>query len=219
MENKKIKTVVGLDLSIRSAGWCIEKANGNKPQTGTIGTKLKTALDHERFLKIYDTWCQIKKFLEKQAFDSDTTVFCVEDYVLNSFGSRSIIDLAELGGLVRAWLLDNDFTFYLVTPGTWKKFIHKGNMRKPKKKSEPYEVGVHVHKKYGKEFETTDEVDAYAMVKFIKVLLNLSEPLDEKQELVIDKYRYELNHGKPKKTRRGKKKNAVKRKRTKRVRN
>jgi len=214
--NKKIKTIVGLDLSIRSTGWCIEKANENVPQTGTIGTKLKPVLDHERFLKIYDTWYQLREFLVSRKFDPNTTIFCVEDYVLNSFGSRSIIDLAEIGGLVRSWILDNNFVFYLVAPGTWKKFIYKGNMRKPKNKSELYSVGLHIKDKYGVDFETTDEVDAYALVKFIKVFLGLSKPLDEKQEQVIYKYNQELKYGKPKKKRRGKKKkNVKKRKRNK----
>jgi hypothetical protein len=214
MGNRQPNTIVGLDLSIRSTGWCVYYGTPKNGyfETGTIGTKLgqkKKLLDRERYLKPYDTFCKIREWIESEKFNRRNTIFVIEDFIGSGNGSRSVVDMAELGGLVKGYLEDRKYTFYLVSPGTWKKFIHKGNMRKPKKKSEPYEVGLHVYDKYGVEFETTDETDAYSMVRFIMVCLDMECALDEKQQSVVDQYMHEYEHGKPPKKKKRKKKNGT----------
>ena len=84
----------------------------------------------------------------------------IEDYSYGSKG-QAIINLGELGGIIRLYLYEHKIIFKVISPTTIKKFItNKGNSKKEL-------MLLKVYKKYGIEFENNNICDAYALGKYI----------------------------------------------------
>lgn len=110
------------------------------------------------------------------------SVIVIEGY---SHGSRmSMTDLSELGGILRQWLCNTfpEAKLYEVQPTSLKKFITGNGASKGK-------TGViaAIAKKYGMQFDTDDEYDAYGLGKVAMCLAGYIKPDNRVQEEVINR--------------------------------
>lgn len=70
-------------------------------------------------------------------------------------------ELGEVGGVLRLLFHKKKIPFSVVAPPTLKKFATgKGNTKKEF-------LVLHVYKKWGEEFKTIDEADAYALCRWL----------------------------------------------------
>ena len=116
-------------------------------------------------------------------FSSRLDLITLEDYSYNSKGN-SVIDNAELGGLIRIMLHyyqeQRRIPYLKIAPSQVKKFIlGKGNGTGTKK--EDMKLGV--YKKFGIEYPDNNRVDAYALAKIGEGYLYYKH---KKQELIGD---------------------------------
>lgn len=81
----------------------------------------------------------------------------IEGYSHHSPGS--VLDLAELGGILRHALWEHGvFKYFEVAPGSLKLFLQKGNLSKDRHL-------VQAYKRWQVDFDNTDECDAFTLVR------------------------------------------------------
>jgi len=142
-----IKEIIGLDLSITSTGFCSIPTDNLEYYSVAIGTKADFGNMPERQQYI------INFLYNRIAWNN---LVLIEN---SSFASRnSIFILAELAGVVK-YIIYNKLSknILLVSPTTLKKWatgVGKG-------KKDQIRLGV--YKKYGIEFKTDDEIDAFVL--------------------------------------------------------
>ena len=108
----------------------------------------------------------------------DPEIICLEGY---SFGSRgrAVFQTGELGGLVRVLLHKTGIKWIEIPPSQVKKFATgKGNCGKDL-------ILQQVYKRWGMEFKTSDEADAFVLAKIGTILLGHEEKLIKAQEEVL----------------------------------
>ena len=106
-------------------------------------------------------------------------LICLEGY---SFGSRgrAVFQTGELGGLIRVLLHKTGIKWLEIPPSQVKKFATgAGNCGKDI-------VLQQVYKRWGMEFKTSDEADAFVLAKIGTILLGYEEKLIKAQEEVIE---------------------------------
>lgn len=116
--NRAIKpgNVAGLDISLTNTGiYVLDKYTLDIKCSGSILSEA-TDISHkmERLLNIRDNILQVIKKSADYVF--------IEGYSFGSKG-RSAVSLGELGGVVRASLVDNNKNIYEVPPKTLKMFM------------------------------------------------------------------------------------------------
>lgn len=142
--------IIGLDLSLTSTGVAVYSVVDNSDFTRVIKTNNKNSY--------MDRYHKILAEIEREILDLNSIVF-IEGYSLGSFSkSTAMSNLIELGGIIRASLWKRNVKYVVVPPTTLKKFLTgKGNSKKE-------DIKLNVYKKYGKEFKTSDEADAYGLM-------------------------------------------------------
>jgi crossover junction endodeoxyribonuclease RuvC len=116
---------------------------------------------------------------EAADLDDDIAIF-IEGL---SFGSKGkgMFNLAELRGVLLSELLRLCDAVYEVPPSTLKQFVAgKGNADKTA-------MITACVKRYGVEYGTNDEYDAYGLCKLGECYLGLAEPANESQRKAITK--------------------------------
>lgn len=155
--------VVGIDASLTCIGVAV--INGDI-YTETIQSK-KTGL--ERLVEIRE---QIKDIVN----GADLVV--IEGYAFAR--SNQAHQLGELGGVLRMMFYEAGIRYIEVAPSAVKKFATgKGNASKEA-------VAVGVYKRWGKEFKTNDEADAFVLAKIGQAYITGQEELTVFQREVID---------------------------------
>lgn len=109
-------------------------------------------------------------------------LICLEGYGFMSYSGNA---QAELGGVIRRRLYLDGYSYIEVAPSQVKKFATgKGNM---KKEFMPLEV----HKRWGVQFRSHDETDAYVLARLAEAILlvqisqeNLSKYTQFQQEVL-----------------------------------
>ena len=143
---------MAIDASLNESGICIFDNNGVLIYTHIIDNK-KKLIGMERL-------SHIKKNIEYIIKTKNINIVGIEDYSYGSKG-QAIINLGELGGVIRLYLYEHKIKFKTIAPTTIKKFItNKGNAKKEL-------MLLKVYKKYGIEFENNNMCDAYALGKYI----------------------------------------------------
>jgi len=142
--------VVGLDLSTRSIGIGLASQDGvcaylYKPESSKLSTIVSGTL------------MSIERIIPK---DKISAIF-IENYAFGMFGkTASGTKLAEVGGGVKYVFEIIKIPVYMVAPTSIKKFATgRGNAKKD-------EIRLAVYKKYGLEYETSDECDALMIADF-----------------------------------------------------
>lgn len=175
--------VAGLDLSLTGTGWCLI---GATPVWGRINTVNFRGVD--RLLLIEE--CLTEVLVPAGKID----LLCLEGYSFGSQG-RAVFNIGELGGVVRCLLHKQEIPWVEVAPQTLKKFVTgKGNTKKE-------DMKLHTFKRWGIEFETSDECDAFGLAKMAEVIVsgdteNLTqaqqEAIKKPAEEYCSKYKYDI---------------------------
>lgn len=139
------RSVMGIDPSLTSTGW--NHLTGKHHAHGTItpsGKAVGPARLRDLFNKLDDI---LGEFLP--------SMVVLEGYSYGSSHHREA--LAEWGGLIRVLLYDRKIPTLIVAPTTLKKFVLS------EASSEKDQMLLAVYKRWGVEFSTNDECDAYAL--------------------------------------------------------
>ena len=157
MEKNK---VAGFDLSLSSTGFSV------KGKTDILTSKKK---GEERLQEYY---IQFNNLIKEYKFE----VAILENYAFSSPFQREA--LAELGGVFKLACANNNVIVVMIPPTSLKKFVTGGG------KAKKDEMRLYAYKKWGIEFETNDEVDAYALRKLGEKIVS-KEPVTQYESEVI----------------------------------
>jgi len=160
---------VGLDLSLTGTGLSV--VEGNKLHFSEC-YKPKNKSGPDRLIEIRH---KVSEVIDKY----QPELICIEGY---SFGSRgrAVFQTGELGGLIRVLLHKTGIKWIEISPSQVKKFATgAGNCGKDI-------VLQQVYKRWGMEFKTSDEADAFILAKIGTILLGHEEKLIKAQKAVID---------------------------------
>ncbi len=161
--------VLGLDLSLTGTGIVI--LNRDKLLYSEC-FKPKNKSGSDRLI-------EIRRKVKAILTEYNPQIICLEGY---SFGSRgrALFQIGELGGIIRILLHESGIKWIEITPSQVKKFATgKGNSGKDL-------ILQQVYKRWGQEFKTSDEADAFVLAKIGTTLLGHKEKLTKQQEEVID---------------------------------
>lgn len=153
-----LETVVGLDLSLNSAGLARYHLFDQKWDTRAI-----TEGKHPD-RPIWSRYNAVTKEVVKAVGQND--VVFIEDYAFGKY--RSITTLAELGGIIRymLWRITGHWPFP-VSVGSLKKFATGSGSAKKE------DIKLALYKKHHLEFKTNDEADALVLAQIGAVLVGL----------------------------------------------
>lgn len=150
--------IIGIDLSLTSTG--LVQIGRCKESVTTIKTKPKDGSKIFRYEKIRK---EIMSWVRRVDY-----VF-IENYAfkINPKQTSSIVSLAELGGIVKWALTKRTGRIpFVVSPSTLKLFVSgHGHSKKE-------EMRLAAYKKWGKEFENSDECDAYGLALLGSMLIH-----------------------------------------------
>lgn len=175
-EEKKDLTFLGLDLSLTDTG--VVAVRGSEVFKHDIVTKpanFKHSL--ARVEKIADDVLgYVNTYLPE--------LILIEDYFTNRNNPKAVIQLCELGTVVRYKLLKAGRGFWLVAPTQLKKFCTgKGNVGKDV-------ILKDVYKKWGLDLNNNNIADASVLAFLARALYNKQNNIQQKllkyEEVVID---------------------------------
>lgn len=152
------KKIVGIDASLTGTGICTMFVGKGLLCDGDWYTSLIKPVAKsgpERLIEIRD---QVADFIR------DADLIVLEGY---SFGSKGagVFQTAELGGVLRVMIHERGKWLVEVAPTQLKKFATgKGNTKKE-------EVKLGVFKRWGVEFKTNDETDAFVLAKIGEAII------------------------------------------------
>jgi crossover junction endodeoxyribonuclease RuvC len=167
--HRKEYTILGLDLSLTSTGWCI--------------------LDNDEILDVEVIKCKdkamkrlwyIKYIIDEVTVSLDFDLVVVEGYSMGSRGGR-VFSIGELGGIIKLLLYEEKLRTKLKTviipPKSLKKFI-TGNGNAGKEL-----MLLKTYKKYGIEFTDNNKCDAFGLAKMGQAYLEGTNIEYEKEAL------------------------------------
>lgn len=138
--------VMGIDPSLTSTGWVV-LADGDLYKHGTINSKLTGPA---RLL-------EIKKDIFELLLLYKPKMVAIEGYAYAA--ANKAHQIGELGGVLRCLLYEKADDWREYPPTVVKKYCTgKGNGKKE-------DMKLWTYKKWGVEFKTNDEVDAYVLAK------------------------------------------------------
>lgn len=168
--------VIGIDPSLSGTAVAIMDGRGSLVNMKRFcepsrGTKVRERM--ERFQRL--AFC-----VEAMIATEKPSIICIEGYSFRSNGRVS--DLCEYGGLLRAMICGaTDAEIYEPVPSSLKKWsCGKGNA------AGKTPVVMALFKRYGVEFETDDEYDAYALARMALQIGGHEEPATTAQSEAID---------------------------------
>ena len=144
--------VGGIDLSLTSTGVCVLR-NGELEVIKRLNTKDLRGV--ERLM-----WIEHKLF---EVLPNHLDLICLEGYSFGSQG-RAVFNIGELGGVIRRGLHIYEMPWLEIAPHSLKKFVTgKGNTKKE-------DMKLHIYKRWGVEFGSSDECDAYGLARMAEVI-------------------------------------------------
>ena len=163
--------IVGLDISLTSAGWC------------TI-TDAGRSFDHiepppESASGLGRIWCMSRAITEI-ARGADLVV--IEDFAFNRFNQQGHAELIGLSYVVRLWLFKTGIPMLLVAPASAKKFVLHG-------KADKSLIVREVLTRWNCEVENNDEADAVVLAEIGRAWLDPEQMLTVPQREVIGRLR------------------------------
>lgn len=169
--------IIGLDLSLNSTGVCV--MTPDSVYTETITPDKNQALDN----RVNDILRAILMHVDKES------ITMIEDYAYASFpGSSSVTKLAEINGVVKHDLWSKFIPYFTIAPTTIKKFLTGSG----KAKKEDMKLKGYI--KYGREFKTSDEVDAYVLAEIGALVFGVrNRTLSMAEEKIINQLRESCN--------------------------
>jgi Holliday junction resolvasome RuvABC endonuclease subunit len=164
--------ILGLDLSLRSTGYCLLDDDW-VVWHGVVGS------DHagvER-LAMFDNWIRLTlgiAHLGRIAVSRFSDPINLDHVAIEGYSFASQFrgpELGELGGVIKLAIHQARIPMTIVPPSTWKKTLcGKGNVDKR-------QASVEISKRYAVEFAKEDTLDAWAVAMCLRrQLLGLDKP-------------------------------------------
>ena len=153
--------IVAFDPSLSSTGVWVDRTG----QSYSIRTDAKES----RFDRLAKLYRSVGKILSKERPE----IVAVENYAYGITNSKSITAQAEVGGIIRALARVMGAQVVEVATAQWKNMVlgsGAGGSKKTKADRALY-IGM-VKAITGKQFETTDEADAYMIAEYVKRVMN-----------------------------------------------
>ena len=177
-ERTPIKPVfVGLDMSLSSTGFSLKE--GSSITIDTIKTNPRTCVNDLVRLRYIANECLSR-------IPKNTKMICIEDYFVPSNKGQigSAMKLTALGTVMRLALLEEGFSFYVVSPSQLKKFATgKGVCQKSI-------VVREVFKKWGVDCKDDNQADATVLAHMAEAIFcNLKS---ETASFEMPKYQIEM---------------------------
>ncbi len=173
------RAIIGIDLSLNGTGICCSTLiHGIKHQQNGYCFYEVIPKNKER----YPRWFTIRAAIQKFYVGcTPTPKIFIEGYSFMS-RSRSVVDLAEIGGIIRMDLHDHGLHFTEIPPTVLKKFITgKGNVKKDL-------ILKEIYRRWGMDLDSHNLADAYALVKLGEAVLGLNQDvLTKNQKTVVSK--------------------------------
>ncbi len=163
--------IIGIDPSLTSTG--IVSVN----EFGIILTSEAVKSKLFGVKRLSDIKEQMIPKVRYDADEGEETMVFIEGYSYGSLNNREI--LGELGGMIRLMLFEQEIPFIDVAPTSLKKFVTgKGNADK-------IAMALGIQKTWGKDFETTDQADAFALCQLGLAYMELiPDPPVFRQEVI-----------------------------------
>jgi hypothetical protein len=140
--------IISIDPSLTSTGIFINKGRKNL----TISTaKLKSEKEKYNY---------IRECFEVIIDENKIGLCLMEDY---GYSTQRMKTQAEVKGIILSIMYKNDIPVMKIPINTWKSLIDYLPDEKDKKKKKPYMQKINEH--YKKEFKSTDECDAYLIMR------------------------------------------------------
>lgn len=148
---QSLKIVVGIDLSLTRTAVCLFREDEDEP------SNLVVQSDKQGMYRVREIAAMVMDHIRMNAggvMFNELYVF-VEGYAFAR--PQQAHFLGELGGVIRDRLITHGIPYIDVPPTKLKKFVTgKGNANKE-------QMAVGTYKRWGREFATNDEVDAFAL--------------------------------------------------------
>ena len=155
------RNVVAIDASL--TGTAIAAGIGREPHRSRFVSKNQGDTPSARLSRYEAIVSHCGDFCKMHA--GDEPLIIIEGYSFGSKG-RSVVNIGELGALLRQRLLDFADDVIEVPPKSIKKFTtNNGNADKRA-------MAIGAYKRWGCEFPTDDEVDAYALYQMGRAALD-----------------------------------------------
>lgn len=181
---KKELNIISIDPSKTDTGFFIK--GGGREYTGVIENPIcyTTA---QAANNIYNTLKHLLYLGNWQQFDYGL----IEDYAFNPKNKKSIIPLAEIGGVIRLVFDQSGIPLIAVPVQTWKSLMCVNQIDKQKNSKLYLET---VNKYYNKDFKTTHEADAWLIYNSVQVILKSNyNLLPENTRAIRDKIEKIIN--------------------------
>ena len=163
--------ILGLDLSLLSTGWARVTERQPVLLEVSVGVIEGKGAGMGRIDGILE---------ELQPLVRSACLVVIEGY---SFGAKNKAhQVGELGGVVKHLLWQQGIEFVDIAPTVLKKFATgKGTAKKD-------QVRLGVYKRWGAEFETEHEIDAFVLAQIGRcILCEPSVPLNKEQQAALEK--------------------------------
>lgn len=175
---------IGLDPSLTSFGAAVVRfdSEGNSTHETTALTSVACKGLQQRFARFRSLLGDLFAWLPDLG---DSHVVAIEGYSYASRGA-GVYDLGEFGGMLRDYLLDECDLVIEVPPNSLKKFMTGSGT------SGKAAMAVAAYKRYGVEFATPDETDAFGLAMFGAAFINELNPQTAFQREAIETCRKKL---------------------------
>lgn len=160
--------ILGIDASLTSTGWAV-LTSGEFCDTGVISIKGLQGV--ERLLRIEEE-------LLKLISNRNPNLIAIEGYAYGRQNQSH--QMGELGGVLRVAMTKAGVKWIEVAPTAVKKFATgKGNAKKE-------QIILEVYKRWGAEFKTNDQADAFVLAQIGHALYGRTQKLTKFQQEVVD---------------------------------
>lgn len=164
----QMKYYIGIDPSLTGCAISVVNQTGQFIESQRFENKLRGV---ERLVFIRD---KVKDMIEK--YTENIEAAGIEGYARGARNRRE--EAGELGGILRVLLYENTIPYFDIAPSQLKKFAAgKGNVQKD-------HILLAVYKKWGVEFHTNDEADAFVAAQVVRTMMEPVETLVYEKEVL-----------------------------------
>lgn len=168
----------GIDPSLTATAVVIIDESGALKQSRVITSKLTGPA---RLVEIRN---ETRRELKIQSEFPKTPFVCIEHYAMGAkFGREAA---GELGGVLRVMMHENEIDYIEVPPLRLKQFATG------KASAEKDHILLSVYKKWGIEFKTNDEADAFILAQMARAISLVKRGQEEKYGLELTAYEREV---------------------------
>lgn len=160
--------IIGIDPSLTGTAICAYKPFSSVSPTARMA-RYSSEPSHsfqERMQRFQILVNSIGIFLSDYLIDREFLTVFIEGYSFGSKG-RAVYDIAEYGGILRNKLWMEGLQVVEVPPMTLKKFATGKHM------ADKTMMALHAFKRWGVEYGTSDEIDAYCLCRLGECYLEL----------------------------------------------